>query len=75
MPFEAISSSAIHDLNAVECSQDEQGSSYPYPNRHQHSRHIASLNGGGERQVSECYMDHRILGSLSLYIAAGFEML
>lgn len=75
MPFEAISSSAIHNLNAVECSQDEQGSSYPNPNRHQHSRHVASLNRGGERQVSGSYMDYRILGSVSLYIAAGFEML
>lgn len=71
MPFEAISSSAIHNLNAVECSQDEQGSSYPNPNRHQHSRHVASLNRG-ERQVSECYIDHWIPGSLSLIRSSRF---
>jgi len=47
MPFEAISPAAIHNLNAVERSQDEQGSSYPYPYWHQHPRHIASLHKKG----------------------------
>lgn len=72
MPFEAISSSAIHNLNTVECSQDEQGSSYPYPDRHQHSRHVASLNIEGERQVSGCYTDAWIPSSLSLLHSSRF---
>lgn len=47
MPLEAISPSAIHNLNAVERSQDEQGSSYPNSYRHQHPRHVASLRRKG----------------------------
>lgn len=47
VPFEAISPSAVHHLNAVERSQDEQGSRYPHPYRHQHPGHIASLQGEG----------------------------
>lgn len=47
MPFEAISPSAIHNLNAIERSQDEQGSSYPNAYRHQHPRHVASLHRKG----------------------------
>jgi len=50
MPFEAVSPSAIHNLNAVERSQDEQGSGYPDPYRNQHPRHVASLHGKGDAQ-------------------------
>lgn len=36
MPLRAISPPAIHNLNAVECSEDEEGSSYPDSYRNQH---------------------------------------
>lgn len=44
MPFGAVSPSAIHDLNAVERSQDKQGSSYSNPHRNQHPRHVSRLH-------------------------------
>lgn len=43
MPFRAISPSAIHNLNAVECSQDKKGSGNADPHRNQHPRHVPCL--------------------------------
>lgn len=44
MPLRAISPPAIHNLNAVECSEDEEGSSYPDSYRNQHPRHVSCLH-------------------------------
>lgn len=45
MSLGAVSPPAIHNLDAVECSQDEEGPSYSHSHRNQHPRHVSCLKG------------------------------
>lgn len=45
----AVSPAAVHDLDAVERSQDEQGSGDANSHRNQHPRHVSCLEGQRSR--------------------------
>lgn len=50
MSFKAISATAVHDLDAIKCSQDEKGSSNAYTHWDQHPRHVSCLRKEGWKE-------------------------